>query len=170
MHAAPSCSPPPEFFGADPTAAAAWGAYMRTLHAYRRLMSRCMSEHEIPSSQVFALREIGHNDGITQRDLADRLRISRPTLTVMLQKMEKAGLIERLADEADQRYTHLHLTPPGAAMHEQMHGVLGRLIWQVMGSIGEEDRAELARLLDLMHDSITTALDSTPATNQEADR
>ena len=170
MHLTPGCARPPEFSGADSTASAAWRAYMRTLHAYRRLMSRSIPMHEVPPGQIFALREIGHEDGITQRDLADRLRISRPTLTVMLQKMEKAGLIERQADEADQRYTHIHLTPEGAALHERMHGVMGEFVSQVMGSLGENDRIELTRLLGLMHDNITTALDSTPATKQEAER
>jgi DNA-binding MarR family transcriptional regulator len=170
MHPVSGCAQTPEFSGADPTASAAWRAYVRTLHAYRRLMSRSMLEHEIPPGQIFALREVGHEDGITQRDLADRLRISRPTLTVMLQKMEKAGFIERLADEADQRYTHIHLTPEGSALRERMHGVMGELVSHVMGSISEKDRAELTRLLGLMHDNITADLDSATAARQEAER
>ena len=170
MHPVSGCAPPHEFAGAESTASAAWHSFMRTLHAYRRLMSRSIFEHEIPPGQIFALREIGHEDGITQRDLADRLRISRPTLTVMLQKMEKAGIVERRADEGDQRFTHLHLTTEGAALHDRMRGVMGELVSQVMGSMSERDRSELTRLLGLMHDNITSALDTTPAAKQEADR
>ena len=169
MHPPSSCAPPPDFSGADSTASAAWHAYMRTLHSYRRLMAHSVSTHEIPPSQAHALREIGHAAGITQRDLAERMRISRPTLTVMLQKMEKAGLVERVADDADQRFTHLHLTAEGAAQHKRMHGVMGEIVSGVMGPLSEVDRAELARLLDLMHANITKALETTTTANQKAD-
>ena len=70
MHPTTDCSSPPDFSGADPSASAAWHAYMRTLHSYRRLMSRSITVTKVPPGQIHALKEIGHSDGITQRDLA----------------------------------------------------------------------------------------------------
>jgi DNA-binding MarR family transcriptional regulator len=168
MNVDPGCSAPMNFSGADETATATWRAYVSTLHAYRRLMARSIATHEVSPAQSMALKEIGHNDGITQRDLAERLRISRPTLTVMLQKMEKAALVERLADVSDQRFTHLHLTAEGRALHERMHGVMGKMVSEVIGPLSETDRAELTRLLGLVHDNINTALETTNATDKEA--
>ena len=168
MHPTNNCDPPIDLPGTDAGSSAAWRAFMRTLHDYRRLMSRAMTDNAMPPGQIFALREIGHDDGVTQRDLAERLRISRPTLTVMLQKMEKAGVIERRADEADQRYTRIHLTPAGIAEHKRMHGFMGDVVSQVMGLLSDADRDQLTRLLGLIHDSITAALETSPAANQEA--
>jgi len=168
MNVDSGCSAPPNFSGADESATAAWRAYVSTLHAYRRLMSRSIATHEISPAQSMALKEIGHNDGITQSDLAQRLRVSRPTLTVMLQKMEKASLVERLADISDQRYTHLHLTAEGRALHERMHGVMGALVSDVVGPLSESDRAEFVRLLGLVHDNINAALTSTTTADKEA--
>jgi DNA-binding MarR family transcriptional regulator len=167
MHGLPGCAPPADFPGIDPSSSAAWHAWMRTLHAYRRLMSRALGENKVPPGQIFALREIGHCDGVTQRDLAEKLRISRPTLTVMLQKMEKSGLIERSSDESDHRFTRLHLTASGTAEHERMHGFMGAVVTQAMGPLSEADRDELARLLTLVNDNITTALQATPSENQD---
>jgi DNA-binding MarR family transcriptional regulator len=167
MQQTTGCSPP-DFAGADPTSSAAWHAFMGTLHSYRRLMAHSFSVTEIPPGQIMALNLIGHDDGITQRDLAERMRISRPTLTVMLQKMEKAALVERVADETDQRFTHLHLTAEGTAVHERMHGVMGGMVSSVMGPLSEPDRVELARLLGLVHDNINVALEAANTTDKEA--
>ena len=47
------------------------------------------------------LRFLSVNDGITQRDLAEALHVARPTVTKMLNAMEKAGLVRRRPDAAD---------------------------------------------------------------------
>ena len=116
---------------------------MRAMHAHRQLMARKMSANGIHPAQMFCLREVAHDAGITQRDLAEKLCVARPTLTVMLQKMEKAGLIERRADETDQRYTRIYLAAGRRKLvHEQMHGVVGEVVAEMVGPLSEPDRAE----------------------------
>jgi MarR family transcriptional regulator, organic hydroperoxide resistance regulator len=144
--------------GVDPVSSAVFGAFMRTTHAHRQLMGRKMSVHGVHPAQMFCLSEIAHNDGITQRDLAEKLRVARPTLTVMLQKMEKAGLIERLADESDQRFTRIHLSATGQSMHEAMHAIMAEVITEMTSGLSESDGRELTRLLGLLGDSIDAAL------------
>lgn len=158
-----SCNPGPpnaDLLGADPVSSAVFGSFMRAMHAHRQLMARKMSAHGVHPAQMFCLSEIAHNDGATQSDLADKLHISRPTLTVMLQKMEKAGMIERRADESDQRYTRIYLTPEGERIHDRMHDIIGEAITEMNGSLSETDRRELARLLGLLADSIDNALET----------
>ena len=136
---------------------------MRAMHAHRQLMARKMSEHGVAPGQAFCLREVAHHDGITQRDLAEILNVARPTLTVMLQKMEKAGLIERRNDEHDQRYTRIYLAEKGEAMHQAMHSVLGEVVDETVGRLSEHDQAELVRLMGLVHDTMTDSLDDKTA-------
>lgn len=125
-------------------------------------MVRRFAEQGIHTSQAFALREVAHNDGITQRDLAELLNISRPTLTVTLQKMEKAGLIERRADETDSRYIRIHLTEAGATMHDRMHEIMFDVVGRTMKGISEEDLSHLERLMDQMRANITDPLETNP--------
>ena len=49
---------------------------------------------------LFALYK---KDGQSQKDLAKQLNINPATITVMLTRMEKAGLLERRKDPDDQR-------------------------------------------------------------------
>jgi DNA-binding MarR family transcriptional regulator len=143
-----------------------FGAFMRAMHAHRQLMSRKMSAHGIPPAQMFCLREVAHNPGITQRDLAEKLNVSRPTLTVMLHKMEKSGLIDRRADEADQRFTRIHLASDGVSLHDEMHEVVTEVVAEMVGPLSEPDRIELARLLGLLGDNMNAASETT----QKAER
>jgi len=89
--------------------------------------------------------------------LANARHIARPTLTVMLQKMEKAGLIERRADEHDQRYTRIYLTDRGEAMHQEMHGLLDEMVDETVGKLSEADQEELVRLMGLLADALGAA-------------
>lgn len=163
----PDCDPSRRLApDADPSATAVFGAFMRATHTHRQLMSRKMTFHGIPPAQMFCLREVAHNTGITQRDLAEKLSVSRPTLTVMLHKMEKSGLVERRADETDQRFTRIYIAGDGASLHDEMHGVLSEVVAEMVGPLSEPDRVELARLLKLLGDNMTAALE----TPEKADR
>jgi len=69
----------------------------------------------LPPAQAGALRTIIRHPGLSQRELADRLHIQRATATVMLQKMEKAGVIDRRPDPEDQRISRIYPTEAALA-------------------------------------------------------
>lgn len=64
----------------------------------------------LPPAQMGALKVIIRTPGMSQRELADALHIQRATATVMLQKMEKAGYIDRRPDQEDQRVSRIYPT------------------------------------------------------------
>ena len=137
---------------------AAFAAFSRAMHAHRQLMMRELGEHRTPPAQVFCVKALSGHDGITQRDLAEVLHIARPTATVMLQKMEKAGLVERRVDERDQRYTRIYLTKQGWALHDEIHEILDEIVESGIGPMPEKDQAEFARLLGAFAENIQAAL------------
>lgn len=137
--------------GGEPSQAVrAFGAFHRAMHAHRQLMARRFAGTGMHPAQGICLREVAHHEGITQRDLAERLHMARPTVTVMVQKMEKSGLIERRADTADQRYTRIYLSEAGHKAHEAMHRELERVVAETVEPLSERDQEELERLLNLL--------------------
>jgi MarR family transcriptional regulator, organic hydroperoxide resistance regulator len=143
-----------------------FGALHKTMHSQRRFMAQKMARHGLAPAQAFAVRALGHGDGATQSELAERLDVSRPTVTVMIQKMEKAGLVERHADAEDQRYTRIYLTEAGWEIHEAVHDDLDDFIAHGIGSLAKKDQAELARLLGLLNDNLTALCDEGSATDK----
>ncbi len=137
---------------------AAFAAFGLAMHAHRQLMMRRLAEHDAHPAQTFCIKALSTHDGITQRDLAEMLHIARPTATVMLQKMEKAGLVERRVDEKDQRYTRIYLTERGWALHDEVHVILDEIVSTGIGPMSSEDQQEFARLLGDFAENIKAAL------------
>ena len=52
------------------------------------------------------------------RELGDAVVISKSGLTGVVDRMEQAGLVERVADPGDRRVTLVALTPLGAERYE----------------------------------------------------
>src|SRR6185295_12537877 len=73
---------------------------------------------------LFALFE---EDDCIIRDLAEKTRLSFPTLTQMLRKMEAAGLVRSRRDPDDGRAVRIRLTPLGRSIEPRCRKVLARL-------------------------------------------
>lgn len=145
--------------GLDPLSAQVFVAFKRSMHMHRQFMARMLGDKCPHPAQAGCLRILAAHDGITQRDLAEMLQVSRPTVTSMLQKMEKTGLIDRRTDERDQRLTHIHLTADGHEASKEMREVFSRLMHTSLGSMPDEDKREFARLLDSLSDSLNRSLE-----------
>jgi DNA-binding MarR family transcriptional regulator len=107
------------------------------------------------------------NDGVTQRDLAEAMQLSRPAVTTMLQRMQKARLIVRRPDEADQRLTRVYLTDEGHALADQMRATFATYISTAFDSMTADDRRQLERLLGIVAENTAAALAIDTQTKEE---
>lgn len=87
----------------------------------RRESNRGDVERESPKmgwviGYVYAKKD----EDVYQKDIEKLSNLRRSTTTVMLQKMEQKGLIERHAVESDARLKKITLTPKAIAMHKQV--------------------------------------------------
>ncbi len=144
--------------GLDPLSMRVYEAFMRALAAHRQLMFRVLAEEGAHPGQALCLRMLAERDDMSQRELGRVLHLAAPTVTAVLQRMEKSGTIERRPDAADQRITRVRLTALGRARERDLRAVLGRAIGEVLDPIPEPDRGELERLLGVMADRATGAL------------
>ena len=156
VHGASCALPEPE--GVDPLSYAVFSAYMRSLHLHRQLMGKLLSGPDSHPGQAFCLRMLAANDGITQRDLAEAMRLSRPAVTTMLQRMQKSGLINRRPDETDQRLMRVYLTDDGRVLAAQMRETFATYISSAFDSMSANDRRELERLLGIVAENTAAAL------------
>jgi DNA-binding MarR family transcriptional regulator len=61
--------------------------------------------------QFFVLVALLEEDGILPSQLADKAALDRPTITGLLDRLERDGWIERSLDPSDRRVLRIHLTP-----------------------------------------------------------
>lgn len=105
-----------------------------------RLLEKEWSEAFAPFGltppQGFLLRLVLDRPGLSQRELADAMTISRPTATRILDGLEAKRLIERRAGETDAREQRIHATREAERIRAALNGASGevtRRLKQVLG-------------------------------------
>ena len=125
--------------------------YIRAIHKlYRHNVDQLIEKYEVYPGQPPALLKIAEQDGIIQRQLADYLQVTAPTLSVMLKRMEKSGLIERRPDERDHRSVRVYLTAKGKEASGAVRVALQVVDEKMVANFTAEEREMIHRLLQTM--------------------
>lgn len=85
----------------------------------RAYASKCfhqMSVLGIHPGQIPFIMLLSQHEDMSQKEIAEELQVKPPTVNVMVQRMEKAGIIGRKHDQEDQRVTRVFLTEKGQEM------------------------------------------------------
>lgn len=99
------------------------GLFMELVRAGGLLQAdQMMPGHPISVSQAFALHELDTDTPLSQRDLAERLRLEKSSVSRMAAEMERRGWLVRERDPANRRLYRLRLTDRGRALHAGMRG------------------------------------------------
>ena len=87
---------------------------------FARALYRRIGGHGVNTGQFPVLLRLWEEDGITQASLVEELAVEQPTMAGTLKRMERDGLIKRVADPNDGRRSHIHLTRRGRALEDAL--------------------------------------------------
>jgi DNA-binding MarR family transcriptional regulator len=118
-----------------PDAFRVWLRFLRLDQRLRGLMGRCLRELGLSIPQFDVLSALSEGAGITQRELAQQLFVTKGNVSGLIDRLVEAGLVERRRDAQDRRSHALFLTGEGkrlattglAAQKTFVEGTLGRL-------------------------------------------
>ncbi len=80
---------------------------------HRIYIHRAAAEYGVYSGQIPILQYISSHENCTQKQLADFLQVSAPSIATSVKRMQKSGLIQKTADEGDLRCNRLSATEKG---------------------------------------------------------
>jgi MarR family transcriptional regulator, organic hydroperoxide resistance regulator len=106
-----------------------------------------LETHGITLPQYFVLRELWQEEGLMQREVANRVGVLEPTMVTTLDALERLGLIERVRSTVDRRKTHVQLTTAGRKMRDTLHGYAADVLDRALAGISNDEIAQLRRLL-----------------------
>jgi len=86
-------------------------------------------------------------ESMGQSDLVNNLCVEPPTVTKMLQRMEKAGLVARHQDDEDGRATRVNATARGRALQQPILQVWNDLEKRMLANMTVTEQTLLRRLL-----------------------
>lgn len=87
-------------------------------------------------------------DGIPQKQLAERVNIRPQSLSELLQKLEQDGMIERHPHELDKRTMLVYLSDLGRARLDDIKAERKRFADEFFAPLTEEEKQQLADILD----------------------
>jgi len=101
----------------------------------------------LSSTQIHYLDMIRHMGDPPVGELAERMGVRRPTATMAVNDLTKAGYLQKSRNPGDRRSVLVSLTRQGQAvaeLHDEIHAGYANLLVCVLG---ERDAARLERLL-----------------------
>ncbi|MDX6646233.1 MAG: hypothetical protein QOK40_1960 [Miltoncostaeaceae bacterium] len=82
-------------------------------------------------------------------DLGDRLGVTRPNITKLVDGLERGGLVERIPHPADKRMVQAHLTVRGAALADWALPGREERIERLWAGLDDEELLTLIHLLEI---------------------
>ncbi|GEB30832.1 MarR family winged helix-turn-helix transcriptional regulator [Brevibacillus parabrevis] len=123
---------------------------------HKKNVEYLIQNYDVYPGQPILLMRLAHTDGLIQKELARRIQVKPATLTVMINRMEKCGLVERRADERDQRISRVFLTDKGRLATKAVKEALRVLELKCFEDFTDEEKIVLQGMLDRMHSNLMT--------------
>lgn len=127
----------------------------RTCKAHRGSVGGALAEVGLHVGQEMVLSHLWSRDGMTPSELADRLGVEPPTVTNMLSRMAKAGLLERCRDQRDARCTRVYLTEKGRELRGPVQQRWAAVQKRAFAGVTAEEEELLRSLLVRIHGNLT---------------
>ncbi|MGR2965425.1 MarR family transcriptional regulator [Vibrio vulnificus] len=102
-------------------------------------------------AQIHTIEVLGCHGALRMKELAEKLGITTGTLTVQIEKLVKAELIERCALPEDRRAIVVKLSEAGQVIHRQHNQLHLDLVRELTRQIDEEQQALLLSCLEKMN-------------------
>lgn len=124
----------------------------------RRQLNKLLSNGNLSQGEYLVLRNIwlsnndmpgkGKDGYLKAADLSELLELSRPSITRILNDLERRGYITRDIDKKDRRSINIELTEAGVeALEEANRRILG-IAERLAASLGDSDTEKLIELID----------------------
>ena len=132
--------------------------FMRLLwaisHGMQKTSKHMARKLGLTGPQRLGLRLIGRFPGVAAGELAHLLRLHPSTLTGILERLERQGLIERRPDDNDRRRFHLFLTVKGQRANQPSAGTVETAVKMVLARLGERRVAIAAQVLEALAEQL----------------
>lgn len=103
---------------------------------------------DLTLTQMHYLEMISELQNPNLTELAVAMKLTKPTITVLVDKLIEKELVYKVQSDADRRSTHLHLTERGKLIN-QMHAYAHhRMVEQIEKNIDEKEMTQLILLLE----------------------
>jgi DNA-binding MarR family transcriptional regulator len=131
----------------------AWMRLARVYHKVDRATAAHLRSYDLSVAQFDALAQIGAAEGITQKELAAALLVTKGNVCQILDRMEGRGLVERRPARTG-RGNHLYLTEEGRRLNQIAVPAQENLVANQFNVLSPAERQQLLTLLRKLDQSL----------------
>jgi len=126
-----------------------------TVRLLRSRLDRALQGVGLRLGQFQVLRLLWEHDGLTPRELSERLGVEMPTVTRTVQRMLRDGLVRREAHPADARSVRIYLAQRGLELESDVAKILKDETDASLAGFSTEERDALVAYLERMAENVT---------------
>jgi DNA-binding MarR family transcriptional regulator len=136
----------PAALGPGPGSELTWLLH-RAAQRMRAVTGNVAERHGLSLRDHIVLSALHKWPGPTQVELGRAVGMDKTTLTGELDRLERAGLVERAVDPRDRRARTIAITPRGEELRSTVAAAADDAEAQALSAFGDEDIARLRRML-----------------------
>lgn len=134
--------------------------YFQVIKLQGQLNFKEATKKDIYPGQAACLWYIAKNPGINQKQLAEKITVAEPTTSLILKKMEKAGLIVRKPDSDDHRTLKIFLNSKGEKILNDLKRIIPKIVNEAFEGLSKEELNSFYSILEKLHNNILNYLKS----------
>jgi len=133
----------------DEEASALIDALVRTSFVTTAILSKVAADHDLSLTQLRVLA-ILEDRRVKMTDLADYLGLDKSTISGLIDRAQKRGLVERASNPLDGRGVDVFLTKSGAELAHVGRALIARALSPMTGTLNRAETDRLTTLLERM--------------------
>jgi DNA-binding MarR family transcriptional regulator len=113
----------------------------------RRVLLGFFQSVDITQTQIFTIMAIHEQTPIRLSVLSRKLHIAAPTVTGIIDRLERSGYVKRTPDPQDRRAVHVGLTPRGQRVAKKLKTTIQKKWLSLLARLPEADQEHYVRIL-----------------------
>lgn len=122
-------------------------------------ISSIYENYGLYAGQTRILHTIAEMSGSTQKEIAERLDISPPSLAVSIKRLQKAGIVEKAADNSDLRNNRIFITEKGRQIQAETVSELIKVDNYLLNGFSPAETQQLVAYLTRIYTNLKEAKD-----------
>jgi MarR family transcriptional regulator, organic hydroperoxide resistance regulator len=123
--------------------------------AMNREFSDRIAQHGVTLGLWPFLRALWETEGLTQRELSEKVRMKGPTTVAALNKLEDKGLVRRQSNKNDARKINVFLSPEGRKIYRKVIPEVETVNRQVLSELTDKEQMAFKDMIRRMRNSVT---------------
>jgi MarR family transcriptional regulator, 2-MHQ and catechol-resistance regulon repressor len=124
-----------------------WVKLARAFSVFNKKTSEQVKGFGLTYPQFAALECVGHLGPMTIGELSKKMLVSGGNMTVVIDNLEREGLLERIRDNTDRRVVLIQLTKKGRTRFNRIFPQHAGYIVDLASVLTRDEQTELSRLL-----------------------